>query len=310
MSPILDLYSSRQTEAKSAADVWVCDQIPDRLRVQVSNILKDAAGTSDRAVAIYQYVSREVAHEHGMTSLATKPDDPAADVHACLRTSKNPLLWLDVIELCFRLIEKYFSEYNQSAWQARGIRISTAQAIEELNERFRRAGFGYRFESSKIIRVDSEVVHKEAVRPALQLLSDPRFAGANDEFRAAFDRLKAGENKDCAVDALNALESTMKAICDAKGWKYDKDARANDLLKILRREKLFPDFADQSFDQLVSTLKSGLPAVDNESGGHGQGSIPVEIPTYVAVYALNLAASNIRFLVEAFKESKQQAHAG
>jgi len=206
--------------------------------------------------------------------------------------------------------DEYFSEYNQSAWQARGIRISTAQAIEELNERFRRAGFGYRFESSKIIRVDSEVVHKEAVRPALQLLSDPRFAGANDEFRAAFDRLKAGENKDCAVDALNALESTMKAICDAKAWKYDKDARANDLLKILRREKLFPAFADQSFDQLVSTLKSGLPAVDNESGGHVQGSIPVEIPTYVAVYALNLAASNIRFLVEAFKESEQQAHAG
>jgi hypothetical protein len=97
----------------------------------------------------------------------------------------------------------------------------------------------------------------------------------------------------------------MKAICDAKGWTYDKGARAIDLLSVLRREKLFPEYADKSLDQLLATLK-GLPAVRNESGGHGQGAVPVKIPTYVAVYALNLAASQIRFLVEAFKEFERK----
>ena len=148
-------------------------------------------------------------------------------------------------------------------------------------------------------------LHQEVTRPALALLSDPRFAGANEEFRAAHDHLKAGEHKDCAVNALKALESTMKAICAAKGWDYPKGARASDLLKNLRRENLFPEFADQSFEQLLATLKSGLPVLRNEAGGHGQGAVPVETPTYVAVYALNLAAAKIRFLVDAFKASER-----
>lgn len=69
----------------------------------------------------------------------------------------------------------------------------------------------------------------------------------------------------------------MKCICDAKKWEYQKGARTTDLLKVLRRENLFPEFADQSFEQLLA----------------------------VAVYALNLAASKICFLVEAFNASER-----
>jgi len=177
--------------------------------------------------------------------------------------------------------------------------------VAELNERFLRAGVGYRYDGGQIFRVDSELLHQEATLPALRLLSDPRFAGADQEFRAAHDHLKAGEFKDCTVDALSAFESTMKAICDAKGWVYSKGARASDLLKVLRAKKLFPDFLDQSFDQLIATLKSGLPTVRNESGAHGQGAEPIETPEYIAVYALNLAASKIRLLYEAFAASEK-----
>ena len=67
----------------------------------------------------------------------------------------------------------------------------------------------------------------------------------------------------------------MKVICDLKNWPYEKGARASDLIKVLRREGLFPEFAEQSFDQLVATLKSGLPSLRNEAGGHGQGAEPV-----------------------------------
>jgi HEPN domain-containing protein len=157
--------------------------------------------------------------------------------------------------------------------------------------------------TSKIIQHPAVTIERITL-PALQLLADPRFKGADQEFRAAHDHYKAGEYKDCAVDALNALESTMKVICDQKKWAYQKGARATDLLKVLRREQLFPEFADQSFEQLIATLKSGLPTVRNETGGHGQGAKPVAVPEYVASYALNLAATKIRFLVEAFKASE------
>lgn len=296
--PIVDLYSSRLAAGQSTQDVWVYDRVPDKLRVQVSNIVRRALRALGGDTP-YEDIRREVAQEHGRSSLRGLTS-AAADVHECFESEKDLLVWLDLVELSFRRIEETRSLLDP----AKRIAILLADAVTELNERFRRAGFGYRYEGGKIIRVDSELLHQEATRPALALLSEPRFAGANDEFRAAHDHLKAGENKDCAVDALNALESTMKAICDAKGWKYEKGARATDLLKILRSKNLFPDFADQSFEQLLATLKSGLPAVRNEVGGHGQGSVPVEVPTYVAAYALNLAAAKIRFLVEAFKDSE------
>ena len=58
------------------------------------------------------------------------------------------------------------------------------------------------------------------------------------------------------------------------------------------------------FSGLRSVLESGLPTVRNKQGGHGQGENPVVIPSYLAAYALHLAASNIVMLLEAHKALK------
>jgi hypothetical protein len=237
--------------------------------------------------------------------LTSHPDTYPADVLGCIKSEREILVWLDCVELSFRCIERLRGKFDNHDREMAGISIPAEDAVDELNERLRRAGFGYRYEDEKLFRIDNEQTHQQITRPALQLLADPRFKGADDEFRAAHDHYKAGEYKDCAVDALNALESTMKTICDLKKWSYPQGARSSDLLKILRREGLFPEFAEQSFDQLVATLKSGLPSLRNETGGHGQGAKPVVVPEYVATYAVNLAASKIRFLVEAFKVSSK-----
>jgi len=110
-------------------------------------------------------------------------------------------------------------------------------------------------------------------------------------------------DKDCVTDALNAFESTMKAVCDIKGWAYETGARATDLVKILRANALLPDYLDRSFDQLIATLSSGLPRVRNEEGAHGQGAKPRATPPYVAAYALHLAAAKIILLVEALGDN-------
>ena len=91
----------------------------------------------------------------------------------------------------------------------------------------------------------------------------------------------------------------MKVACEVKGWTYEKGARATDLIKVLRRNGLFPDYLDNSFDQLIATLSSGLPAVRNNDGGHGQGATPRETPSFVASYALHLTATNIVFIADA-----------
>ncbi len=42
----------------------------------------------------------------------------------------------------------------------------------------------------------------------------------------------------------------------------------------------------------------------NKTSGHGQGINTILIPDYFVSYALNLAATNIVFLVNAYNESK------
>ncbi len=99
--------------------------------------------------------------------------------------------------------------------------------------------------------------------------------------------------------AANALESTFKAIFDDKGWDYNKGSRISDLVKVAKANGLWPDYLDNSFDQLVATLQNGLPKIRDNDASHGQGAIPKEVPSYLAAYALHLAASKIVFLVSA-----------
>ena len=153
----------------------------------------------------------------------------------------------------------------------------------------------------KIIRVDSELIHSEVVKPALRYLNEPGFEGPLDEFMRAQGHYRSGEIEDAITDANNAFESTLKVICDKREWKYPSGARASDLLNIVRNEGLFPSYLDNSFNQFYATLKSGLPKLRGEEGAHGQGPEPRRTPEYMGSYALHLAAANILFLVEAYK---------
>ncbi|SDR45924.1 hypothetical protein SAMN05519103_03414 [Rhizobiales bacterium GAS113] len=299
--PIVELYSNRGA-GDTQPDVWVYDQIPQRLRVQVRNIMREAIGfephSGERSDAYYS-IEKTICNEHGILSLAINQDS-FARVEEYILTGGNLSIWLDIITLAFRFIDRVFRKLDKGGRSARKITAPADEAISVLNERFRRAGFGFEFRDEMIWRKDSEIIHQTVTIPVLALLRDARFAGANDEFRRAHEHYKAGEFKDCAVDALNALESTMKAICDLRKWDYPKGARASDLIRILRAQGLFPEFADRSFDQLMATIQSGLPLVRNEAGAHGQGSVPVETLEYVATYALNLCAAKIKFLYDAF----------
>ena len=128
--------------------------------------------------------------------------------------------------------------------------------------------------------------------------------GPQSEFLAAHEHYRAGRYKEAVNEAAKAFESLMKAVCDQKGWTYNKGARASDLLKVLRAHKLWPEYLDASFDQLVATLASGLPKVRNDASAHGQGAVPTTAPSYVAAYALHLAAAKMILVAEAVSSAK------
>jgi len=137
------------------------------------------------------------------------------------------------------------------------------------------------------------------VEGAIALLHDAAFVGPNAEFLAAHEHYRKGRYKEAIADSLKALESTLKAICDARRWSYPSGATAKPLLGLVVEKGLVPAFLEGHLAGLRSTLESGLPTLRNRAAGHGQGAVPVEIPSYLAAYALHLAAVTIVFLVEA-----------
>ncbi|MDE2816793.1 MAG: hypothetical protein OXK81_08850 [Chloroflexota bacterium] len=298
---IRDFFSFRKRLAQGKTpDVYRYDELPIELRVQIIHIWREALGSWNLNEEGWATVHKAVAREHGVFQLSHGQwDGEHCDNFLLKESSVNRVL--DLVEASFQYIDSVARRFPDYEWPRYGIQVRASDAIAELNERFRRAGVGYRFERGMIIRVDSELIHSEIVKPALAYLSQRGFEGPRDEFLSAHAHYRAGENKDAITDANNAFESTLKAVCDHRKWSYPRGARASDLLKTVRQNGLLPGYLDNSFDQLAATLHSGLPQVRNSEGGHGQGAMPRETPDYVAGYALHLAAASILLIVEAHK---------
>ena len=174
-------------------------------------------------------------------------------------------------------------------------------AIADLNHRFREHGIGYEFAGGELIKQDSRYIHAEVVRPALSLLREAGFSGPSDEFIRAHKHYREGNLKEAIAEALKSFESTMKAICHARGWREYDNANAKDLINVMIEKEVIPKYLSSHFASLRSVMEAGLPTTRNKSSGHGQGPDVVTIPSYLAAYALHLAATNIVFLVEAHK---------
>ncbi|WP_158885165.1 hypothetical protein [Rhodanobacter sp. L36] len=296
--PIFDLYSKRQRRARGeVSDVYTYDDLPTPLRVQILHIIDDAFASdySSETVDAYALVVKALCREYGVFHLIPGRRDHRSELFEFFGQEENTERALDVIELCFSVATSP-DRWDSREYFADKFKIGR-DAVNELNLRFKEHAIGFRFEANHLIRIDSEYVHSEAVKPALVLLRQKGFAGANDEFLAAHEHYRHGRHKECLVDSLKALESTMKAICDQREWTPTKPTAAA-LIDCCADNGLFAKSYESQLSSLRTLLASGVPTVRNNMGGHGQGSEVVVVPEHVARYALNLAASNILFLVE------------
>ena len=106
------------------------------------------------------------------------------------------LLWesttdkaLDVIEVTIRFID-IFARKQEYLWRQNADEIAN-EAIEELNARFKEHGVGYYYSDQQIIRVDSEFVHAQVVKPTLVVLRKKGFASAQAEFLKAHEHYRS-----------------------------------------------------------------------------------------------------------------------
>lgn len=127
----------------------------------------------------YDFIADALCREYGVFRLPAtyiEYEDKMNDLIHFFLQEETTEKSLDVIELSFRVIDhstrtnNYLGKIDPSG--------DADRAIEELNSRFKEHGIGYCFTDDQIIRIDSEFVHSEVVRPALRILDRKEYAGA------------------------------------------------------------------------------------------------------------------------------------
>jgi hypothetical protein len=299
---IFDVFS-RRPEATTA--VRVRKPLTSEFRGRVLLLCHDLF-PEERGGYVHQYwseIHRMLQYRHGRPVLYTKayPSSSTEDVLMFLQ-SCNDEHFLDFIEYIFK-VKTFF--HSAKSEQHVVTEINQLFSIDDLpyaltdvvRRTTRQFSYGSEHDVSevvaypKVIRKESETLHSAAIQPSLDLLANPAFASANEEFRAALDDYRKGDFRDCLVKCGSAFESVLKVICDQKGWSYTQKDTAQVLLNnVLPRTGLDPFFNQPLM--LVATIRNRL------STAHGSGTQVPNVPAYVAQYAINATASAILLIYD------------
>ncbi|AWB72158.1 hypothetical protein O1B75_003554 [Vibrio cholerae] len=299
---IFELFSKRQKKLRGEVpDVYQYENIEQSFRVQVVHIVRDTIGIerdyNNATNNVYNLIHKILCKEYGVFTLKEHTNSNFEAVFEYFLSQKSHEKCLDIIELTFRIIDTHVRENEWDFRDAIGVSQKPDDAIGELNFRFKEAGIGYQFESGELIRVDSQYVHSEVVKPVLYLLGkDKKYAGANDEFLSAHEHYRHKRYKECLNDCLKSFESLMKAIHEKHSWPYNQNDTAKKLINSCLTNGLVPEYLQNQFASVRILLESGIPTVRNKEGGHGQGTEITSVPEHLASYTLHLTASNLLFL--------------
>ncbi|MEC5322521.1 STM4504/CBY_0614 family protein [Aurantimonas sp. A3-2-R12] len=287
-----DIFSKRaKRELGTLPDVYQYEEFPQTLRIQITSGLirtvnLDYYNNLDKE---FQAVHDILSEEYGMKMLFQSRSSVYYEDFFRWFIAVPPCdQALDCVEFFDRIVET--KDY-----------LDVRVYRELVNFRFREAGFGYRLDDQgHIIKISNEYLHADVTSPALLLLSDPAFRGANDEFQAAHADYKNGDFSGCLVECHKCFESTMKIIRDRRGWTSDGDTSSK-LVACMLDNGLIEAYWKNQMMSLRSMLESAIPTPRNKKGGHGQGGQPHNVPDHLAAFCLHLTAATVQFLVQSFK---------
>lgn len=305
-----DLYFKRQKQLRGEyTEVYQYDQIPRTLKNQIVFIWKEVVGVDTwyartqeegQKSRFYKQIYSILLKELGLEKFSTEKhyQDPF------FRRIEGFFKEVEDVEIELSIVELVFSNAIKLRRLSATESPSNLNFIKELNQRFRENGVGYQYENDQIIRVDSEFIHAEAVKPALQLLSNPMYKGAQEEFLKAHEHYRHGRYDSALTDCLKAFESTMKIIIHKRSWVCDKNAASKKLIDCCLANELIPKFWTDQFNSLSNILTSSIGTPRNKLSGHGKGNDDIEVPEHLIQYVLHMTASTIVFLIKAEESLK------
>ncbi|MCU6671146.1 hypothetical protein M8013_20675 [Enterobacteriaceae bacterium H4N4] len=167
-----------------------------------------------------------------------------------------------------------------------------AENVSEMNERFRRAGVPLTLHNGFIQISKDEMTENNIAKPFWALLSDPQWKNVDTDMKESLDR-RDSKDKDPAIFASKALESTIKIISDVKGWSKGNEKGASNYIENLN-SKANGKFIEPWEAEL---LKGYFTNIRNQIS-HGPGSKPMPTMTDEQTdWAIESAMSWIKALI-------------
>lgn len=143
-------------------------------------------------------------------------------------------------------------------------------AVDELNARFRQAGYPLNYHNGFIQISTDDLVQKEVETPFWSLVSAPLWMNVDLDMKEALDRRDSG-GRDPAFYAARALESTIKIISDQKGWTNGREKGAHNYIDNLgaKSNAFIAPWERENLKEYFTHVRNPF--------GHGAGSS--EMPT-------------------------------
>ena len=237
-------------------------------------------------------------HLYGRPRLTNQHgSSPVQDAEVFLMTC-SASEFLDFIELSFKLdvTSRVFGVENDvvdAINEILEVEFAPYQLTQMVQVREPLQGRSFRIRTSaypRAIRVDEDVMHTEAVMPALSVLSAFHFEAANAEFRDAMEEYRKQNYGDCLTKCGSSFESTLKVLCERNGWRFEPNDTAGKLLKVVTENSTLDSFFEQPL-MIIATIRNKL------SSAHGGGSELRMVPRQIAQYSLTSTAAAIVLLV-------------
>lgn len=182
---------------------------------------------------------------------------------------------------------------NTEAAQAWRDQQSTAfrNAVEELNTRFRQAGYSLNYHNGFIQISSDDLVQAEVETPFWRLVADPTWKNVDIDMKEALD-LRDSDGRDPAFYAARALESAIKIISDQKGWTHGREKGAHNYIENLtsKTNAFITQWEGDSLKGFFTHVRNPF--------GHGAGS--AEMPSLSRAqtdWAIGFSMSWIKSLI-------------
>lgn len=163
--------------------------------------------------------------------------------------------------------------------------------VDELNTRFRQAGYPLHYHNGFIQFSDNDLAQAEIEAPFWQLLSEPKWKNVDTDMKEALD-LRDTDGRDPAFFAARALESTIKIISKDKNWTRGNEKGAHNYIdNIAAKSNAFITRWE------ADILKAFFTEVRNPLG-HGPGNEPMpELTKQQTQWAIEFTMSWIKSLI-------------